>query len=82
MMFSLFLAFVLMSSVCCLNVIPRSNATPKMLVLCVTGRGVLFSVTCGWVVYSGLRGVMSVRKDLYVETFILLLVSQCSSVRM
>ena len=42
-MLSLFLAFVLMSFVCCLNVIPLSIVTPRILVLCVTGRGVLLN---------------------------------------
>ena len=45
------LAFVVMSSVCCFKVIPLSNVTPRILVLYVTGRGVL-SVTCGCVLYS------------------------------
>ena len=43
---------MLISSVCCFNVIPLSNVTPRILVLFVTGRGVLFSVTCG--LYSAL----------------------------
>ena len=71
-----------MLSACCLNVIPLSNVTPRILVLCVTGRGVLFSVMCGCILYSALWGAMSVRKDLFVENSILLFVSHCSSVWM
>ena len=51
MTFGLFLTFVLMSSVCCLNVIPLSNVTTRILVLCVTGRGVF--VKCYlWLCYA------------------------------
>ena len=52
MKFSFFLAFVLVLSVCCLNVIPLSNVTPRILVLCATARGVLLSGNCGCVLYS------------------------------
>lgn len=43
------------------------------------GIGMLFSVTWGCALYSWLYGVMSVREDLSVETFILLLCSQFSN---
>ena len=36
-------------------------------------------VTCGWVSYSKLYGVIRVSEDLFVETLSLLSVSQCSS---
>ena len=79
MTFSLVLAFVLIVLVCSLNVIPRSNVTPKMVDVSVTGMGVLKSLTSGWTVYSRLNGVISVRVDLFVETLSLLFVSQSSS---
>ena len=44
MTFSLFLAFVFVSSVCYLNVIPLSSVTPRILVEAVTGIGVLLRV--------------------------------------
>ena len=80
MTFSLFFAFVLMSFVCCLNVMPLSSVTPRILVVGVTGIGELLSVTCGLVLYSKLYGVMRVSDDLLVETFILLWFNQFSRV--
>ncbi len=80
MTFSRVLALVLMLCVCVLNVIPLSNVTPRMVGVLVYGMGVLFSVTSGCAVYSLLCGVISVRDDLFVETFILFVVSQFSSV--
>ena len=77
--FSRVLAFVLTVLVCSLNVIPLSNVTPSTVAVSVTGMGVLKSVTCGWAVYSRLKGVISVSEDLFVETLSLLFVSQCSS---
>ncbi len=82
MTFSLFLALLLMSSVCCLNVIPLSSVTPRIFVCGVIGICVLLSVTCGVALYSMLCGVTSVSDDLFVETFILFVVSQFSSVCM
>ena len=70
---------------CSLYVVRTSSLcrlTQRILVLCVTGRGVLLSVTWGCVLYSALWGVMSVREDLFEETFILLLVNHCSNVWM
>ena len=77
--FSRVLAFVLIVLVCSLNVIPLSYVTPKMVVVSLTGMGVLYSVTCGCTEYSLLKGVMSVSEDLFAETLSLLSVSQFSS---
>ena len=52
MTFSRFLALVLIVSVCCLNVIPLSNVTPRMVGVWVTGMGALLIVMWGSVVYS------------------------------
>ena len=57
------LALVSMLSVCSLNAMPLSY---------VTGIGALKRVTCGLLVYSQLYGVISVSRDLFVETFSLL----------
>lgn len=79
MTFSRVLALVLMFCVCCLNVIPRSRVTPRIVGVLLIGIGVLKRVTTGWVLYSLLYGVMSVRVDLVVDTVSLLSVSQFSS---
>ena len=79
MTFSEVFAFVLMSVVC-LNVMPLSSGTPRILVVGVTGMGELLNVTCGLVLYSKLYGVMRVSDDLLVETFILLWFTQFSGV--
>ena len=79
MTFSRVLALVLMFCVCCLNVIPLSSVTSRIVGVLWIGIGVLKSVTCGCVLYSLLYGVMSVSVDLFVETLSLLFVSQCSS---
>ena len=52
MTFSLFLALLLMSFMCCLNVMRRSSVTPRILGVLLMGRGVLLSVMYGWVLYS------------------------------
>lgn len=80
MTFSLPLALFLMLVICGLNVMPVSYVAPRIVVLGVRGMGVLLSVTCGRVWYSLLYGVISVREDLFAETFILLFSSQTSSV--
>ena len=68
MTFSLRSAFVLMLSVCCLNVIPLSSVTPRIWVVSVSGRGELNSVMWGLALYSLLYGVISVSDDLFAET--------------
>ena len=65
--FSRVLAFVLIVFVCSLNVISLSYVTPKMVVVSLTGMGVLYSVTCVSV---------SVSEDFFAETLSLLSVSQ------
>ena len=48
---------VCVNFVCVLfDVIPLSNVTPRVLVLCVTEIGVLFSVTCGCVLRNECEG--------------------------
>ena len=76
------LAGVFILSVCCLNVTPLSSVTPRIFVVGVTGMGVLFSVMCGWALYSLLNGVRRVSVDFVVETFSLFCESQCSRVCM
>ena len=74
------LAFVLVLSVCVLNVIPRSYVTPSILGVLLMGRGVLLRVMCGWVLYSLLYGVFKVMDDSFAETFNLFVFSQSSNV--
>ena len=81
-MFSLDLAGVLMYCVCCLNVAPLSNMSPRILVVSLCFMFLLLSVMTGIVLYSLLYGVMSVVYDLDGSTCILLCVSQCSRVCM
>ena len=50
-----------------------------MVEVSLIGMGAPKSVTCGWMLYSWLNGVISVSEDLFVETLSLLFVSQSSS---
>ena len=80
MTFSRFLAFLFMLSVCCLNVIPLSSVTARMVGVSLNEMGLPFSVMWGCTPYSRVHGVMSVTEDLFAETFILFVASQDSSV--
>ena len=76
---SLGLVFVVMSVTCCLNVSPRSKVTPRILLEGVVGIGEPKIFMTGVMLYSLLKGVISVIVDFGAETDIRLEVSQISS---
>ena len=76
---SLDLALTDTSWTCGLNVIPLSRVTPMTCRVFSTGIGMPLSVTRGWVAYSLVSGVTSVRTHLPGSTSILLIASQSSN---
>ena len=78
----MFLLFVFMFCMCCLDVIPLSYVTPNVVGLLVRGISSSFRVTGGFRVCSRFHGVMSVSVNFVVETFSLIVWSHVSSVCM